>query len=107
MEANNPAPAPAPATLRKYRRDLRSFLTKCLPEYSTRISDWSSCPGHNEFPTRAGPSVISGAPTARFCRSDEPACCCVIDFSDTAPTLLLGPNLQPQSVCYPLGTGRA
>src|SRR6266849_10914947 len=32
----------------------------------------SSCPGHNEFPTRASPSGISAAPTARFCPSDGP-----------------------------------
>src|SRR6266851_7828943 len=31
-----------------------------------------SCPRHNEFVTRAGPSEISGVPTARFCPSDEP-----------------------------------
>ena len=31
-----------------------------------------SCPGHNEFAARAGPSEISGVQTVRFCPSDEP-----------------------------------
>ncbi len=31
-----------------------------------------SCPRHNEFAPRAGPSEIGGVPTARFCPSDEP-----------------------------------
>ncbi len=31
----------------------------------------------------------------------SPACCRLIDFSDTLPPLLRGPQtLQPQSVCY-------
>jgi hypothetical protein len=43
-----------------------------------------------------------------FARLTRPARCRVIDFSDTAPTLLPRSQiLQPQSECYPLGTGGA
>jgi hypothetical protein len=64
------------------------------------------CPPHNEFATGAGPSQISGGSTARFCQSDEPACCRRFDFSDTAPILFPRPQIfQLQSEYYPLGTG--
>src|ERR1019366_7822238 len=54
------------------------------------------------------PQRDRGVPTTRFCRLTGLACCRVTDFSDTNPTLLPWPQiLQPQSVCYPLGTGRA
>ncbi len=38
----------------------------------TRASYASSCPGYNEFATRADPTEIARFPTARFCPSDHP-----------------------------------
>src|ERR1019366_8605587 len=58
--------------------------------------------------TRAGPSEVTRFRRLVFARLTPPACCCVTDFSDTAPTFLLRLQiLQPQSECYPLGTGSA
>ena len=45
---------------------------------------------------------------ASIARLTSPACRPVIDFSDTSPSLPSVPQtLQPQSVCYPFGTGSA
>src|SRR5712691_10833828 len=60
------------------------------------------------LPPKQAPSEISEVPTPRLCRLTSPACRHANDFSDTAPTLI--PQLQilqPQSGCYPLGTGSA
>jgi hypothetical protein len=45
---------------------------------------------------------------ASIARLTSPACRPGIDFSDTSPSLPSVPQtLQPQSVCYPFGTGSA
>jgi len=55
-----------------------------------------SCPGHNEFATRAGPREIAGFRQLVFARLTSPACCRAIDFSDTTPILLTRAQiLQP------------
>jgi hypothetical protein len=47
-----------------------------------------SCPGYNEFATRADPREIAGFRQLVFARLTTPACCCAIDFSDNAPAFL-------------------
>ena len=46
---------------------------------------------------------------ASFACLTSPACRHVSDFSDTSPSPLpsVSQTLQPQSVCYPFGTGSA
>ena len=64
------------------------------------ISDLDLCVAHRtlllprtqKVATRAGPREVAGFRWLVFARLMSPACCCVIDFSDTASTLF--PRLQ-------------
>src|ERR1700693_2122689 len=100
-------PKPTKLYRPSYRPRSNSYPEFAIWTSSSRIICFS-CPGRTEFATRADPSEVSGVPTARLCRLTSPACRHANDFSDTAPPLLLQLQiLQPQSECYPLGTGRA
>lgn len=44
-----------------------------------------SCPRHNKFATRVGPSEIACSRQIAFTRLTSPASCRIIDFSDAAP----------------------
>ena len=70
----------------------------------TDASHASPALGTTNFPPEQAPARSAVFRRLVFARLTGLACCRVIDFSDTAPTLL--PRLQilqPQSECYPLG----